>query len=90
MNEKNSNELKNYVFIVMGLIISLAGIIYIIVQYSKLLSDPLIEESESDEKAVESEIFLKRVRNRFKQVRDDEGVNPDYIDDGDFSIEISE
>ena len=83
MNQKNTSKLKDYIMIVMGLVISIAGIIFIIVQYTKLLSAPSTEEeNEHDERVV------KKIRSHFKQIHQDEGVCPTHMDEGDLSIEL--
>ena len=85
MNEKDTSQLKNYILIIMGLVISIAGVIYIIIQYGKLISEPTAEEeTEQDERV------FKKLRGHFKQVYRDEGTSPELIDEGDLSIELSE
>jgi len=83
MNEKNTSKLKDYIWILMGLVISIAGIIYIIVQYNKLISEPSLDEENEH-----SERMIKRVKSHFKQIHSDEGTRPELIDEGDLSIEI--
>ena len=83
MNEKNTSQLKDYILIIMGLVISLAGIIYIVIQYSKLISEPAVDEANDQEDS-----FSTKLRSRFKQIQQDEGTSPDVIDEGDLSIDI--
>lgn len=83
MNEKNTSQLKDYILILMGLIISIAGIIFIVRQYSKLLSAP-----SSDEEGEQDESVITKIRSHFKQIHQDEGNNPELIDEGDLSIEV--
>ena len=67
----------------MGLVISIAGVIYIVRQYSKLLSTPTqYEENERNERVV------KKIRSHFKQIHKDEGISPDQMDEGDLAIEL--
>ena len=83
MNEKNTSRLKNYILIIMGVVISIAGIIFIVVQYTKLLSAPTAEEEvEHDDRVV------KKIRSHFKQIHKDEGTSPELIDEGDLSINL--
>lgn len=83
MNKKNTSLLKDYIFMLMGLIISIAGVIFIIRQYSKLISTPTpYEETEHNERIV------KKIRSHFKQIHKDEGTNPELIDDGDLAIDL--
>ncbi len=83
MNKKNTSQLKDYILIIMGLVISIAGIIFIVVQYNKLLSAPSpYEENEHDERV------MKKIRSHFKQIHKDEGTSPELIDEGDLSLEI--
>jgi len=83
MNEKNTSRLKDYILIIMGLVISIAGIIFIVVQYTKLLSAPTAEdESEHEDR------FATKLRSHFKQIHKDEGTSPELIDEGDLAIEL--
>lgn len=83
MNKKNTARLKDYILIIMGIVISIAGIIFIIRQYSKLLSDPTpVEGDEHNDR------FVKKVRSQFKQIHKDEGNSPELLDEGDLLIEI--
>ena len=84
MNKKTTSQLKDYILIVMGLVISIAGIIYIIVQYTKLLSAPSPEDEESDR----AERFDKKLRSHFKQIHKEEGISPEQMDEGDLAIEL--
>lgn len=83
MNKKTTSQLKDYILIIMGLVISIAGIVFIFIQYTKLLSAPSPEEeNEHDERVV------KKLHSHFKQIHHDEGTSPELIDEGDLSIEI--
>ena len=83
MNKKNTSQLKDYMLIIMGLVISIAGIIFIVLQYNKLLSAPAAEdESEHEDR------YATKLRSHFKQIYKDEGTSPELIDEGDLSIEL--
>lgn len=83
MNKKSTSQLKDYILILMGIVISIAGIIFIVRQYSKLLSEPSFnEEGESDDRVI------KKIKSHFKQIHEDEGTNPELMDDGDLSIDV--
>ena len=84
MNEQKTNHLKNLIIIMTGIVVSCAGIIYIAVQYSKLLRTILLKTDDS-----ETEDCSARMGKRFRQVRDDEGVSPDTLDENDLSAEIN-
>ena len=84
MNKKTTSQLKDCILIVMGLVISLAGIIFIIVQYTKLISAPNPEEENRDR----VDRVTKKIRNHFKQIHHEDGINPDQLDEGDLSIEL--
>ena len=78
-----NKKLKDGILMLMGLVISIAGIIYIIRQYSKLLSTPTqYEANERNERVV------KKIHSHFKQIHNDEGTSPDQIDEGDLAIEL--
>lgn len=78
-----NKTLKDCILMLMGLVISIAGIIYIVRQYSKLLSTPTqYEENERNERVV------KKIRSHFKQIHKDEGISPDQMDEGDLAIEL--
>ena len=78
-----NKTLKDCILMLMGLVISIAGIIYIVLQYSKLLSTPTqYEENERNERVV------KKIRSHFKQIHKDEGISPDQMDEGDLAIEL--
>lgn len=85
MNDKHLHKLKNLVMITTGTVISLAGIAYIAVQYSKLLTAIFMKEDEDD-----APRYDERLKSRFRQVQRDEGTSPDTLDDDDLSIEIEE
>ena len=88
MDEQKTNHLKNLVLIMMGMIVSFAGIIYIVVQYTKLLTDLLTKKADGDEEEIER--FNKKVQNRFPQMEKDEGVSPDTLEEDDITVEIAE
>lgn len=78
-----NKKLKDSILMLMGLVISIAGIIYIVRQYSKLLSTPTqYEENERNERVV------KKIHSHFKQIHKDEGISPDQMDEGDLAIEL--
>ena len=78
-----NKTLKDCILMLMGLVISIAGVIYIVRQYSKLLSTPTqYEENERNERVV------KKIRSHFKQIHKDEGISPDQMDEGDLAIEL--
>lgn len=86
MSDKQMHKLKNFVFITTGTIVSLAGIAYIAVQYSKLLTT-LFMKDEGDDVDSKSD---RKLKSRFSQVRREEGTSPDTLDDDDLSIDISD
>ncbi len=83
MNERKANHLKNIIIIITGVIVSLAGILYIIKQYSKLLSSVLTSSDEAH-----SNVCKKKIDNRFKQVANDEDVIEEISEEDDISAEI--
>lgn len=83
MKKNNTSQIKDYILIVMGLVISIAGIIFIIKQYRKLLAEP-----STDEEKENHDRTLKKIRNHFKQVQHDEGTSPELLDEGDLAIEL--
>lgn len=89
MNNRKAakTSLADVLMTVAGVIISIAGIIYIIKQYKKLLSYLLTtpdDESEEQKKSVE-----KRMNYQFKQIySDDETEKPYQIEDDDISAVI--
>lgn len=87
MNEQNTHSIKNFVMIMAGIVISLAGIVYIAVQYSKLLTALFMKNEEADEDSGKCD---EKLKSRFRQVGEDEGTEPDLLDEDDFSIEITE
>lgn len=86
MNKKNTAQLKDSILIIMGIVISIAGIIFIIVQYRKLLSAPSSEEDRARNR--DRERIVTKIRNHFKQIQEDEGTSPELIDEGDISIDV--
>ena len=83
MNKKTTSQLKDYILIVMGLVSSIAGIIFIIVQYTKLLSAPSLDEESDHVERVD-----KKLRSHFKQIHKEEGISPEQKDEGDLAIEL--
>lgn len=86
MNEKQLHKLKSLVMITTGTIVSLAGIAYLAVQYSKLLSAVFLKNDEEDNGGRDDE----RLKNRFRQVQTEDGASPDTLDDDDLSIELED
>ena len=86
MNEKQLHKLKNLVMITTGTIVSLAGIAYLAVQYSKLLTTVFLKTDEEDDTLRADE----RLKSRFRQVGTEEGTSPDTLDEDDLAIEIED
>ncbi len=86
MNDKHLHKLKNLVMITTGTIVSLAGIAYIAVQYSKLLTTIFLKNEDEDDTLR----YDERLNSRFRQVENEEGTPPDLLDDDDLSIEIED
>ena len=85
MNDKHLHKLKNLVMITTGTVVSLAGIAYIAVQYSKLLTAIFMKEDED-----EAPRYDERLKSRFRQVQHDEGASPDTLDEDDLEFEIED
>ena len=86
MNEQKTNHLKNLVIIMTGIVISLAGIVYIVVQYSKLLTALFMKNEENDE----NDTCDEKLRSSLRQVQTDEGTSPDTLDEDDLAVDIPE
>ncbi|MBQ7364238.1 MAG: hypothetical protein IJW46_01425, partial [Clostridia bacterium] len=87
MNEHNTHRLKNFIIMMTGIIISLAGIVYIVVQYSKLLTALIMKNEDAEDEGSKCDAKL---RSRFRQVQTDEGeTSPDTLDEDDLSFEIA-
>jgi hypothetical protein len=69
-----------------GIVISLAGIVYIVVQYSKLLTALFMKNEENDE----NDTCDKKLRSSLRQVQTDEGTSPDTLDEDDLAVDIPE
>jgi len=86
VKEHKTNHIKNLVIIMTGIIVSLAGIVYIVVQYSKLLTALFMKNEEDDESGCDT-----RLKHRFCQVETDEGSTPpDTLEDDDLSVDLPE
>ncbi len=84
MSDKQMHKLKNFVFITTGTIVSLAGIAYIAVQYSKLLTTLFMKNEDDDVDAKSAQ----KIKSRFSQLQAEEGSAPDALDDDDIAIDI--
>lgn len=84
MNEKETNRIKNLVLIFMGVVVSLAAIVYIVAQYSKLLAVALTKGE-----ALPDDVCANKVKSRFRQIPDKENeITPETLDENDLSVDI--
>lgn len=87
MNGKRTSTSRDFMIAVTGVIISIAGIVYIIKQYSKLLSYLLTTADESN--AEQKEHLEKRMNYQLKQFySEEESEDIDADDDGQLSAII--
>ncbi len=87
MNEQKTHQLKNLVIIMTGIIVSLASIVYIVIQYSKLLTALFMKNDITEEEGGKVDAKL---RSSLRQVDDGEGTPPDTLDEEDITFEITE
>lgn len=84
MNEEKTYSLKDVVIIIAGIITSLAGLVYLMKQYSKaLLSLLKVFDEEEIEKTAE------KITPRFRQVMNTETEVPP-VSEEDLAVEISD
>ena len=87
MNGNKLHKLKNLVMITAGTVVSLAGIAYIAVQYSKLLTTIFMNNEDNDE---ENKRNSDRLKSQFRQVETDEGTSPDDLEIDDIELDLSD
>lgn len=80
-----NTRLRNYLLTLMGVAVTLASLIYIGIQYSKLLSTLLTSKENAQESDIE-----RKYKNRFKQIENEEGLAPATIEEDDLSADIGE
>ncbi len=79
-----NKRLRNFLLTFMGVVVTVAGLIYIGIQYNKLLSALLTSKEESSENGgVE-----RKCKDRFRQIEDEEGVAPEILDEDDLSADL--
>lgn len=78
MKENKTAHVKNLVLIVMGIVVSIAGTIYIVKQYSKLLTEAFAQDD-----ILQDDGCVRKVKRRFRQIPEDEVdlVSPEDEDD---------
>lgn len=86
MNEHNHSSVKNFVMIMTGIVVSLAGIVYIAVQYSKLLTALFMKNEEGEDDGR----FDEKLKSSLRQVKTEEGSDPNETDETDLSIDLDE
>ena len=87
MNGNKLHKLKNLVMITTGTVVSLAGIAYIAVQYSKLLTTIFMNNEDNEE---ENKRNSDRLKSQFRQVKTDEGTSPDDLEIDDIELDLSD
>lgn len=85
MNDKHLHKLKNLVMITTGTIVSLAGIAFIAVQYSKLLTTIFMNEDDTDPRNLRDS---ERINSRFSQIKHEDGSSPDTLDEDDLELDL--
>ncbi len=80
-----NKRLRNFLLTLMGVTVTLASLIYIGIQYSKLLSALLTSKENAQEGDIE-----RKYKNRFKQIENEEGVAPEILEEDDLSADIGE